>query len=68
MHEQMRGILSVLTPSQQAKFLIWVEDGMNGSDILSSVQRVLRMQKEAVGGDDTSLSLSENESLSSLSM
>ena len=64
----MRGILSVLTPSQQAKFLIWVEEGMNGSDILSSVQRVLRMQNESAGGDDTSLSLSENESLSSLSM
>lgn len=67
MHEQMRGILSVLTPTQQAKFLIWVEEGMNGSDILSSVQRVLKMQNQPTfEGDD--ISLSENESLSSISM
>ena len=67
MHEQMKGILSVLTPMQQAKFLIWVEEGMNGSDIISSVHRVLQMQNRPSMDDTLSMSLSENESLSSLS-
>lgn len=69
MHEQMRGILNVLSPSQQAKFLIWVEDGMNGADLISTVHKVLQMQKKPavdVGDDSVSLSISENESFSSI--
>lgn len=69
MHEQMRGILNVLSPSQQAKFLIWMEGGMNGADLISSVQKVLQLQKKPavdVGEDSVSLSVSENESFSSI--
>lgn len=46
MHEQMKGILSVLTPLQQAKFLLWVEEGMSGPGIICTLRRVLEMQRE----------------------
>lgn len=46
MHEQMKGILSVLSPLQQAKFLLWVEEGMSGPGIISTLRRVLEMQRE----------------------
>lgn len=71
MHEQLKGILNVLTPTQQAKFMIWMEKGMNGPDLISSIKKVLQMHNQAnvsdLGDDSMSLSLSENESLSSLS-
>lgn len=64
MHEQMKGILSVLSPIQQAKFLLWVEEGMSGPGIVSTLRRVLQMQQdsEAVGTEDSqSRSVSELE-------
>lgn len=51
MHEQMKGILSVLTPLQQAKFLLWVEEGMSGPGIICTLRRVLEMQREGQGGE-----------------
>lgn len=64
MHEQMQGILSVLSPVQQAKFLVWVEGGMNGRGLITTLQRVLEMQKQqdSIIDDSQSLSLSELDS------
>lgn len=52
MHEQMKGILSVLSPLQQAKFLLWVEEGMSGPGIISTLRRVLKMQGEGKDAQD----------------
>lgn len=64
MHEQMKGILNVLSPLQQAKFLLWVEEGMSGPGIVATVRRVLQMQREQENGateDSQSRSVSELE-------
>ena len=37
MQTQMRGILDVLRPYQQAKFLVWMEAGMNGTDLIAKL-------------------------------
>lgn len=65
MQRQMRGILDTLTPIQQARFLIWVEDGMNGEGLIASVKRVLHMNT-CCDEDGTSLSLSDLDSTTSL--
>ena len=75
MHEQMKGILSVLSPLQQAKFLLWVEEGMSGPGIISTLRRVLEMQREGKENletqgteaeDDPSQSQSQSRSVSEL--
>lgn len=78
MHEQMKGILSVLSPLQQAKFLLWVEEGMSGPGIISTLRRVLEMQREGKESlenletqgteaeDDPSQSQSQSRSVSEL--
>ena len=68
MQTQMRGILDVLRPYQQAKFLLWMEAGMNGTDLIAKLKKVLQMNATAVTDDSSSLSLSDMDSLSSLSM
>ena len=73
MQKQMEGILKVLTPFQQAKFLCWMEGGMNGTNLITTVKKVLQMNNtnatSAGNTDDSeSLSLSDMESLSSLSL
>ncbi|KNB45893.1 hypothetical protein JH06_0504 [Blastocystis sp. subtype 4] len=69
MQQQMRGILDVLSPLQQAKFLAWMEGGMNGTNLIAEVKRLLQMnQTVSTMEDSSSLSLSDMESLSSLSM
>ena len=45
MQQQMRGILDVLTPLQQAKFLAWMEGGMNGTNLIAEVKRLLQMNQ-----------------------
>ena len=45
MQQQMRGILDVLSPLQQAKFLVWMEGGMNGTNLIAEVKRVLQMNQ-----------------------
>ena len=73
MQKQMQGILNVLTPLQQAKFLCWIEGGMNGTNFITTVKKVLKMNNAtttSLGTTDESesLSLSDMESLSSLSL
>ena len=73
MQKQMQGILNVLTPLQQAKFLCWMEGGMNGTNLITTVKNVLKMNNAAAtspgaADDSESLSLSDMESLSSLSI
>jgi len=45
MQQQMRGILDVLSPLQQAKFLAWMEGGMNGTNLIAEVKRLLQMNQ-----------------------
>lgn len=47
MQQQMRGILDVLTPLQQAKFLVWMEGGMNGTNLIAEVKKLLQMNEKA---------------------
>ena len=68
MQTQMRGILDVLRPYQQAKFLVWMEAGMNGTDLIAKLKKVLQMNATTTADDSSSLSLSDMDSLSSLSM
>lgn len=73
MQKQMQGILNVLTPLQQAKFLCWIEGGMNGTNLITTVKKVLKMNHAVTTSlgttdDSESLSLSDMESLSSLSI
>ena len=69
MHKQMQGILKVLTPMQQAKFMMWIEEGMSGRGLISTVRKILEInsQEDFLTDDSQSLSLSDLESLGSLS-
>lgn len=59
MYQQMKGILAALTPFQQAKFLLWME---NDDGFAASLRRVLQMGAPQ-SSEDTSRSDSSSVSL-----
>lgn len=59
MYQQMQGILAALTPFQQAKFLLWME---NDEGFAASLRRVLQMGTHQ-SSEDTSRSDSSSMSL-----